>query len=234
MPCDKLRYAWAVGATDFCLPITPDLITGMRFEAADSWHALEIHYDNPTNEVGLVDSSGITVTLVDSGDPAHASLDWQAAGYLWAGSQLPALTVPPGKKYHHVEVDSCSYPTIPAAGVTIYAFILHAHMLGRKMWVEVWRPGDDGEQAYLRDAACNTEYDFDLQETVGIPDPFTLYKDDNVISHCMYDSTDRSETTQGGDETENEMCIHFLVYVAREKASADRCQPRSPRGAPPP
>ena len=54
MPCSDLRYAWAVGAKDFCLPSG----VGIEFDIADrdkSWYLLEMHYDNPGRERGIID-----------------------------------------------------------------------------------------------------------------------------------------------------------------------------------
>ena len=48
MPCTALRYAWAVGAKDFCLPIKTkagnedaiDTVVGVKVALETRWHAL--------------------------------------------------------------------------------------------------------------------------------------------------------------------------------------------------
>ena len=55
MPCDDLRYAWAVGAKDFCLPTG----VGIEFDLSNrdtSWYVIEMHYDNPSGKRGVIDS----------------------------------------------------------------------------------------------------------------------------------------------------------------------------------
>lgn len=90
--------------------------------------------------------------------------------------------------------------------------MLHGHTLARKIWTEVHRGGT----FYESDANCATDYDFDLQETLPFPEQLTVYPNDKFVTHCVYDSTGRTETTPGGDETENEMCINFVYYYPEQ------------------
>ena len=64
MACTEPIMAWAVGGKPFCTPpgiafkLTPD-------DACTTdcpWILLEIHYDNPSNAEGIVDSSGMRIT----------------------------------------------------------------------------------------------------------------------------------------------------------------------------
>ena len=148
----------------------------------------------------MVDNSGVRITFVDSGDPTTSSsdsIDFQSAGYLYMGSALPSLFVPGNQRHHHVQTPDCTFRQLPSSGVTAYAFILHAHGLGRQLWTEVSRDGE-----YLRDAGCDTQFDFDLQQTIGFADTFQIYDTDTFTAHCIYDSSERDYTTPGGDETE--------------------------------
>jgi len=196
MACTLLKYAWAVGGGDFCLPDG----VGIEFDVSSrdkAWHVLEIHYDNPNAMSTIRDTSGVHITLVKK--------KLIPAGFMWVGSSLKALSVPPGKKVHHVEV-TCRYPQIPTAGVNAFAFINHAHLLGRKLYTSLTRKGK-----YIHDLGCDTAYDFDLQQILPLEKEVKLYKTDTLKANCVYDSTERTATTQGGDETENEMCINFIA-----------------------
>lgn len=73
--------------------------------------------------------------------------------------------------------------------------------------------GDDRD--YVHDLGCDTRYDFDLQEARPLPEYQTLYPTDKLVTHCVYDSSERSQITFGGDETENEMCIGFYLYYPK-------------------
>ena len=210
MACTLLKYAWAVGGGDFCLPDG----VGIEFDVSSrdkAWHVLEIHYDNPNAMSTIRDTSGVHITLVKK--------KLIPAGFMWVGSSLGALSVPPGKKVHHVEV-TCTYKQIPTAGVNAFAFINHAHLLGRKLYTTLTRGGK-----YIHDLGCDTAYDFDLQQILPFEKEVKLYKTDTLKASCVYDSTERTATTQGGDETENEMCINFIAC----KVAAPPTPPTPPR-----
>ena len=71
------------------------------------------------------------------------------------------------------------------------------------------------------DLGCNTRYDFNLQETVPLQEFQKIYPGDVLTTHCVYDSSERTSTTKGGDATEDEMCIAFyLFYPSIPKSSA--------------
>lgn len=214
MPCTDLRYGWAVGGKDFCLPED----VGIRFskDRADSWHVLEIHYDNPKLENNIKDSSGVRMLVTST---ASASQNLDAAAFLWMGARIRDIAIPAGRSAFHISAD-CVFNDLPDEGVTGFAFGLHGHTLARALWTTVRTK--DG--TYLHDAGCQSTYDFDLQELLFLPEPFTVTKDMVLSAHCVYDSTGRTTTTRGGDETNDEMCITFLLYYP-EQPSIRKCLP---------
>lgn len=70
------------------------------------------------------------------------------------------------------------------------------------------------------DLGCNTRYDFDLQETVPLQEFQKVYADDILTTHCVYDSSERTSMTYGGDATEDEMCIAFYLFYPSPPPSA--------------
>lgn len=218
MPCDSLRYAWAVGGKDFCLPPS----VGISFPAADrgaAWHAMEIHYDNPQGLAGISDTSGLSIQLVRKktvGVSNAVLADYIPAGFLWSGSTFRPMRIPPGQDVFHYQTE-CDYPQIPDDGITLFAYLNHAHLLGRKIWTTMGRGGK-----YVRDVGCDTAYDFDLQSLLPFSEKVVLKRDDVLKTNCVYDSTARTQVTRGGDETNNEMCIAFLVYYP-EVPNLRRC-----------
>jgi len=70
------------------------------------------------------------------------------------------------------------------------------------------------------DLGCNTRYDFDLQETVPLQEFQKVYADDVLTTHCVYDSSERTSMTYGGDATEDEMCIAFYLFYPSPPPSA--------------
>ena len=84
-------------------------------------------------------------------------------------------------------------------------------------------PVPTGGEVEAFDAGCNTAYDFDLQELVPFAKPFKLYKTDVLVAHCIYNSMERTKFTPGGDETDNEMCINFLMYYPKTEGADYQC-----------
>jgi hypothetical protein len=124
------------------------------------------------------------------------------------------LSIPPGKKSYHVNA-KCTYPNIPTEGISVFAYINHAHLLGRKLWTSLER-----NNKYAHDLGCDAQYDFDLQQIIPFEQHVKLFKSDRLYANCVYDSTGRTEVTEGGDETTNEMCINFLVLPRSQKHAA--------------
>jgi hypothetical protein len=100
---------------------------GLTFDASViKWYVLEIHYDNPSGAADIVDGSGVTVQVRHGN--VHA-VEHAAAGYLWAGLNMPAISVPPGIPRYEIS-SQCTFPDIPEDGITMFAAGLHAHKLG--------------------------------------------------------------------------------------------------------
>jgi len=84
--------------------------------------------------------------------------------------------------------------------------------------------GDQTDQALSSfDLGCNARYDFDLQETVPLQEFQKIYPGDVLTTHCVYDSSERTSTTHGGDATEDEMCIAFYLYYPSIPESSVLC-----------
>ncbi len=56
----------------------------------------------------------------------------------------------------------------------------------------------------------NDPYDFGLQYVE--PLDATLEPGDELVTHCIYDSSDRTEPTNGGDGSDDEMCLNYLFH----------------------
>merc|ERR1719502_2563657 len=117
MPCNSLRYAWAVGGKPFCLPPS----VGISFPVSDrgaAWHAMEIHYDNPQGLTGISDTSGLSIQLVRKKPGVSNDVldDYTPAGFLWSGSTFGPMRIPPGRDVYHLQTE-CSYPQIPSDGI---------------------------------------------------------------------------------------------------------------------
>lgn len=86
-----LIWAWAVGGKASFMPKQ----AGYRLTPKDSgrYVVAETHYDNPTLQSGMRDSSGVRILLMNS-----AVLRPQEAGFFWvAASSGPEITIPNGR-----------------------------------------------------------------------------------------------------------------------------------------
>jgi len=203
MGCSDMLMAWAVGGGDFCAP------QGISFniDPSSPYFMLEIHYDNPKGLSGLVDTSGFRLHYVP-----YAGSGLEPAAIAFVGASLPTITVPPGLPAHRATATVSSRVIgMPATfeGIRIFAHGLHMHGIGRKMWMTAVNE----QNGALDEVACNTNYDFDLQEVVLIDQPFLLKPGMSLKVECVYNSTSRSTTTHGGDETQDEMCLSAIMYT---------------------
>jgi len=204
MPCDDVVYAWAVGGKDYCFP--NDL--SIYISANDPYLAMEIHYDNPTKSSSYVDSSGLKIHYVPGNTLTPAT-------WLWVGAEIPQISIPKGEKNYLItaECDLSEFVRgnnkAQGQSVKLFASVLHGHKLAKQIWVTLERKNQPG---YKADVACNTNYDFDLQEMVPMGTDIEITTNDKLTIHCVYDSSKANATTVGGDATYEEMCIGLFMF----------------------
>lgn len=52
-----------------------------------------------------------------------------------------------------------------------------------------------------------------------LPEEVTVQPGERIEVHCSYDSSEKDEVTEGGDETRDEMCLSFLLYYPKREAA---------------
>lgn len=213
MPCSSIKYAWAVGGGPLCAPEG----VGFRYDPNEPVMLLEVHLNWEEPRISpKVTSTGLRITLIQEDDDFFTFIP---AGWLWAGVSLPEVQVPAKKPNWEITAE-CQYDIDPT-GITVFGTINHGHLLSRKLWTEVQRDANrnGGE---LFDATCAMAYDFNNQELLPVHEEFKLYSDDVLITHCVYNSMAKTDVTKGGDATDEEMCINFMVYYP-ESPNELRC-----------
>lgn len=163
---------------------------------------LNVHYDNPDLESGLLDSSGIRFHYTTSLRP-HSARGFNIAQV----SFNPIMQIPPGAKRWfltrtcHLEVTNKT--TNEPAEFHIYGVSYHAHLLGREMYAELKR----GDQDEFQDLASAASWHFDDQgmQNIGAWN-ISLRTGDTLQTSCVMDSRPRSTGTFIGTETTDEMC----------------------------
>lgn len=209
MPCEDVVFAWAVGGKDYCFP--GDLSVYMSKD--EPFLAMEIHYDNPKLASNYVDSSGLRLQYVPGNTLTPAT-------WLWVGARTGDISIPPKQTSYELtaECDLSAYAKAAQGKgeVKLFANVLHGHKLARKIWVTLERPN------YKADVACNTNYDFDLQEMIAMPD-IPISTGDKLTIHCVYDSSSADSVTVGGDATHEEMCIGLFMFYPQIAGTSIKC-----------
>ncbi|KAG8192031.1 hypothetical protein JTE90_025297 [Oedothorax gibbosus] len=202
--CEGVALAWGVGGEDLVLP--PNV--GLPLNPGPSkYYMMEIHYDNPSRIGGIVDSSGFRLYYT----PQVRKYD---AGTLMLGSTVsPRMFIPPGVREYTVTGHSnpaCLDPDMPQDGINVLGAFLHAHLLGRRLKARHFRNGIE-----LPPLGEDNNYDFNYQEYRYFPKEVKFLPGDQVTMECVYDSSERNVTTVGGESTQEEMCLLFLLYYPR-------------------
>lgn len=202
--------AWAIGGKEFYYPE----IAGFPIGKPDSPKVvmLEIHYDNPLNKEGLIDSSGLRFHYTKQ-------LRQYDAGVMMVGEAVtPAMVIPPKQNAWHTDgfcTKECLQQgmkdsKLPKGGINVFAALLHTHLAGRKTWISHVREGTE-----LREIARDDHYDFNFQEYHSLKKEVHIAPGDSLINVCIYNTEDRQTKTKGGLETIDEMCLSFLMYYPK-------------------
>ncbi|MCA9715391.1 MAG: hypothetical protein H6713_13880 [Myxococcales bacterium] len=202
-PCfqwvEDMVWGWAPGGKELWLPDD----VGMR--AGDNGtvtFVLQVHYNNPLSDQ-YVDSSGIDVFYTES-------LREHEAGIVKVGD-IGGIAIPPGEPNHEHVAVCPSWATQAGLKEPLHVIgtWLHAHDIGKTLWTEVFRDGQ-----MIAELGREDPFKFDYQ-TFQDAD-FWVEPGDEFQTHCVYDASDRGEWTYGGDATDQEMCINFMLYYPND------------------
>eukprot|EP00947_MAST-08B_sp_MAST-8B-sp1_P002487 g2487.t1 len=197
----KVVAVWAIGGEDISLPS----LAGIPMGGTDGFKHLlmEIHYDN-YDGVPFTDSSGIRVHYTPTLRPNDL-------GVLAIGSGGPGISIPAGQAAFDYKF------TCPAGctnqlpnDMTVTGTFLHAHKVGRKIQLQQIRDGKEMELL-----ATEPYYDFNFQNTIQKRPYGSVKKGDMLKLTCTYNTLGRAETTKGGQNGDDEMCLAYLFYYPR-------------------
>ncbi|XP_068720678.1 DBH-like monooxygenase protein 1, partial [Montipora capricornis] len=209
-------FAWAVGGKEFYFPKH----VGFPIGTPDSPKVviLEVHYDNPQEREGMIDSSGLRLYYTKR-------LRKYDAGMLYVGAAVDqSMMIPPKEKsweFNGFCSEECTKEglrnsKLPEGGINVIASGLHTHLAGRKVILRHIRNGLE-----LPEIARDEHYDFNFQEYHLLDKEIHIASGDSLITKCIYDTQDRNWVTNGGISTREEMCLSFLVYYP--KVNFSRC-----------
>jgi len=193
---------------------------GSVSENQPKYAALQIHYDNPNRYSGRTDSSGVKLTLT-------TELREMDAGYFVVGASTRNITIPPSLPYYEI-MGSCNTTPIfnqlnATQEYTVWTAGLHMHTMGRQIWTDQYRPNPvTGQLELIGTMGCEDYFSFNNQRGQNV-NGATLRAGDQLMLHCVYDSTSKTTVTKGCESTECEMCLNFLIYYPKMSPKALSC-----------
>jgi len=200
----KILLAWGIGgAKDLYMPIN----AGRPISGQSDTHYImvEIHYDNQLERSGIIDNSGVELTLT----PTLREMD---IGVLAVGTMYDewGQWIPAGLSNAHNSgfmTSECSENAFPDEGITVFGSFLHQHTAGKAIKYRHIRNGTE-----LPPIDINLNYDFNYQQTITFEEPIIILPGDELILDCWLDTSERDYVTTGGEATWQEMCLGFLYY----------------------
>lgn len=197
--------AWAVGGGAFYYP--PDAGYSLGTDDDPDFVVMQTHYDNPQWKSGIVDSSGIRISMTPT-------LRTHDAGALTVAMGVSKMHIIPPMEAAFVSQGFCPQQLlqkgIPPEGIRAFALLQHSHLLGKEMVTRHFRNGRE-----LKPLAVDRHYDFNYQDTRYMTEERLIYPTDSLEIKCIYDSTGKRNVTYGGYSTQEEMCEAFILYYPR-------------------
>lgn len=196
---EDMIWGWAPGGEELNLP--PDV----GFRVGDSGtvtFVVQIHYNNPLQEP-FVDNDGFDVFYTSNLRPNEA-------GILRIGD-IFGINIPAGEPAHEHIATCPSWATQNALknDINVVGTWLHAHEIGSRLWTEVYRDGN-----MVGELGREDPFFFDYQTFK--PQSAVIKPGDELRTHCVYDASGRDFPTSGGEGTDDEMCINFLLYYPHD------------------
>ena len=196
-------YVWAPGEGPLSLPPNVGVALGQN---GFRDFALEIHYNNPWRDAGVMDSSGVRMYYT-SNKREHDMGIFQVGDPL---VDLQGEAVGSGLTQH---VFNCPFLCSSASisqEITVFREYLHMHQTGVRMYNTQMRGGQ------IVHTGVSDFFDFDQQGTFSpVQDSFTIRPGDSFQTSCFYSPISK---TRFGLSSQREMCIAYLFYYPRQIA----------------
>ena len=205
----EMIWTWAPGGEGWKLPPEAGFLVGDA-PGGNVTFRLQVHYNNPLGVTGQTDSSGLDLHVA-------RTLREHNAGTMVFGD-IQGIEIPPGMPaYEHVATCSSSATSaILSEPMHVFGTAMHAHDIGSVLWSDVLRGGDIAYE-------LNRDEPYLFNSQHMNPVDLVIEPGDEVKTHCIYDSTERSGTTLGGPGTADEMCWNVVTYWPRVENPLDVC-----------
>ncbi|XP_067662273.1 DBH-like monooxygenase protein 1 homolog isoform X2 [Haliotis asinina] len=208
LSCRAVFLAWAVGGEPFYLPTDVGMPLGMS--EGPGHVVLETHYNNPTLQSGVIDSSGMRIHYTPT-------LRLHDVGVLQTGVMVDKLHIVPPEYESFKSRGYCTMACMERAltrstapEMNVFAVLQHTHLIGKGIRTRIVRNGTEIEPLIVEDNC-----DFDFQETRLLTHERKLQVGDAIITECDYQSKEKGTFTYGGLSTSDVMCMSFILYYPR-------------------
>ncbi|XP_035279504.1 DBH-like monooxygenase protein 1 homolog [Anguilla anguilla] len=208
LTCETVVFAWAIGGEGLTYPQHVGLSIGTSIDPV--YVLMEIHYDNPTFQQGVMDNSGLRLFY----SPELRRYD---AGVIETGVWVSLYHMLPPGLHEYMSEGHCTQECLQESlghempsGIRVFAVLMHSHLAGRAIRTRHFRDGEE-----LQPLAQDEDFDFNFQEFQYLKEERLLLPGDNLITECKYSTKGRRNMTWGGLSTRDEMCLSYLLYYPR-------------------
>ena len=199
-------FSWAIGGKGEVLPDHIGVPMAEEYFGG-TYFMLEVHYDNPTKEKGVRDSSGVNIYYTNK------TREYDA-GMMYVGNAVMYTQTMPPKQDAFLSIgrctSECTRAALPADGINVVSGMMHTHLAGEKVHLRHVRDGIESEYVMV-----DEYYDFNYQITRNLKEEFKVMPGDELMNQCTYNTKDRTGMTYGGFSTWEEMCGTFVRYYPR-------------------
>ncbi|BFZ20585.1 hypothetical protein BsWGS_23624 [Bradybaena similaris] len=205
--CRRVIGAWAMGAQAMVYPAEAGVPVGGRDYSRVA--LLEVHYNNPRQMTGRVDTSGIRFYVT-------SHLRNYDAGIMELGLEYTnKMAIPPRQKRFKLRgycTHECTQVALPPAGMHVFASQLHTHLTGRRVYTKHVRRGRE-----LTELNRDNHYSPHFQEIRRLAHTVLVLPGDDLITTCEYDTSERPLATVGGFSILDEMCVNYIHYYPKSE-----------------
>ncbi|KAH8290022.1 hypothetical protein KR044_000465 [Drosophila immigrans] len=205
--CSKVMALWAMGASTFTYP--PEAGLPIGGDGYNPYVRLEVHFNNPELQTGLVDSSGFRIKL-------SKTLRQYDAGVMELGLEYTdKMAIPPAQTAFPLSgycVADCTRSALPRTGIIIFGSQLHTHLRGVRVLTRHFR----GEQE-LREVNRDDYYSNHFQEMRTLHYKPRVLPGDALVTTCYYNTLGDTNATLGGFSISDEMCVNYIHYYPATK-----------------
>jgi len=199
--CPSVVYGWSLGQKSFSIDASTN--AGIPLSRnTNSFLIVEIHYNNPTLDRNVFDST--RMDLVITSDLREHDAGMFAVGVNNGFEQDP---IPAGSSEAHL-VASCPGECTSwlSKSINVIASFLHMHSFGKKIWTTVY----DSEMNFKQVGNQIDYWNIDFQQFTQLS--YVINPGDNLFTHCTYDTSKWPSDIKMKEGGLDEMCIDFLLY----------------------